>query len=117
MSSSSSPTVIEKPWGSETIHFVGQYCCKELFMRAGEECSLQYHRTKTETVVVISGRLLVKHGQSEADLESRILLPGQTLHIDAGTVHQMHALEDSVYFEASSPELDDVVRLSDKYGR
>jgi len=112
-----SNSTIRKPWGSETVHHLGRYCVKELFMKAGEECSLQYHVSKEETIIAFSGRLEVSFGESAEKLETLELKSGETLHLAPGTVHQMRAIEDSLYFEASTPELDDVIRISDKYGR
>ena len=109
---------IEKPWGFEELVYLGEkYVFKRLFMRAGEACSLQYHRAKHETVVVSKGKLLVQTGSTVEQLEERVMSAGETVVIDPGVIHRMTALEDCVYFEASTPELDDVVRLDDRYGR
>ena len=79
--------------------------------------SLQYHERKEETVCVQSGRLLFEVGMSEDSLESFELSPGESVHLLPGTRHRMTALEDSVVLEASTTELEDVVRLEDRYGR
>jgi mannose-6-phosphate isomerase-like protein (cupin superfamily) len=109
---------IDKPWGYEELVFAGEkYVFKRLFMAKGEACSLQFHRHKHETVLVFSGTLRVEIGQNVDALEERIFEPGDTVVLEPGTVHRMSAVEDCIYFEASSPELDDVVRLEDRYGR
>lgn len=110
---------VEKPWGHE-IHFAlvdGKYCGKTLHINSGHALSLQYHEQKEETVSVQSGRLQFEVGPSEDRLESFELLPGESVHLRPGTRHRMTALEDSVVLEASTTELDDVVRLEDRYGR
>lgn len=78
---------------------------------------MQYHELKEETVSIQSGRLLFEVGTSEHHLESFELLPGESVHLRPGTRHRMTALEDTVVLEASTTELDDVVRLEDRYGR
>ena len=77
----------------------------------------QYHEVKEETVSVQSGRLLFEVGPSEDALERFELLPGEAVHLLPGTRHRMTALEDTVVLEASTTELNDVVRLEDRYGR
>ena len=109
---------IIKPWGYEELVHVGdEYVVKRLFMKAGNSCSLQYHELKHETIIVFEGSLCFTIGPSENDLEEQILNPGDTWVIEPGTVHRMSALTDCLYFEASTPQLDDVVRLQDQYGR
>ncbi len=111
---------VEKPWGYEiwwarTERYVG----KLLHVRKGESLSLQYHRVKDETVMVQRGRLLfeTRPAGEEGALHSLELEPGQAFHITPGTLHRMTALEDTDIVEVSTPELDDVVRLEDRYGR
>jgi len=110
---------VEKPWGHEE-HFAlvdGLYCGKALHVNAGHALSLQYHEQKEETVAVQSGRLLFEVGHPDAPLESFELLPGEAVHLLPGTRHRMTALEDTVVLEASTTELEDVVRIDDRYGR
>lgn len=110
---------VEKPWGHE-IHFAlvdGKYCGKLLHVDEGHALSLQYHERKEETISVQSGRLLFEVGEDEDGLESFELLPGESVHLLPGTRHRMSALVDTVVLEASTTELDDVVRLEDRYGR
>ncbi len=108
---------VEKPWGYE-IHWAhtAQYVGKILHIRAGQALSLQYHDRKDETIYVERGRLWFESGMKDA-LTARELGPGDAVHITPGMVHRMTALEDTDILEASTPELDDVVRLEDRYGR
>lgn len=105
--------VIEKPWGKEEILFINdKYMVKRLHMNKGKRCSLQYHEHKTETVYVLSGMLLVTTGD-----KTRSMRPGDFCTIMPGVVHRMEGWEGTVYLESSTPELDDVVRVEDDYGR
>ncbi len=110
---------IEKPWGHEEWFALvpGLYCGKALHIRAGHSLSLQYHEVKEETVSVQNGRLLFEIGPTEDALEAFELLPGEAIHLTPGTRHRMTAVEDTVVLEASTTQLDDVVRLEDRYGR
>jgi len=110
---------VEKPWGHEEWFalVLGRFCGKALRIQAGHSLSLQYHEVKEETVSVQSGRLLFEVGVTEDELESFELLPGEAVHLTPGTRHRMTALEDTIVLEASTTELDDVVRLEDRYGR
>lgn len=110
--------VIEKPWGKEeVIEINDRYMMKKLTMWAGHRCSLQFHHVKRETIYVLSGELRIYVGSSQEVLESRIYTAGQTITLAPGMVHRMEAVTDSVYLEASTPEMDDVVRLVDDYQR
>ena len=109
---------IEKPWGSEElIETNPNYTMKKLFMKAGHSCSLQYHNFKHETVYVLSGKLLFEVGDTKDTLNKMELTAGMSYVIKPGTVHRMNGIEDTYYLEASTSQLDDVVRLEDKYGR
>ena len=109
---------IEKPWGSELIiESNDKYTFKKLTMNKGCQCSLQYHEYKHETIYVISGVLVIKHGISLDTISTKTYNTGCTISIKPGEIHRMEALEDSVYLEASTPELDDVIRLQDDYIR
>ena len=110
---------VDKPWGHEE-HFAlvaGKYCGKALHISAGHALSLQYHEEKEETVSVQHGRLMFEIGADESALESFELLPGESIHLLPGTRHRMTAIVDSVVLEASTTQLQDVVRLDDRYGR
>ena len=110
--------IIEKPWGQEEIIEINdRYMMKRLTMWKGHSCSLQYHRHKKETIFVLSGRLRISLGPNKDELSSRVYTKGETITISPGEIHRMEGVEDSVYLEASTPELDDVVRLADSYGR
>ena len=110
-------TRVDKPWGHE-VHWAktDRYVGKIIHVNAGHALSLQYHERKDETILLWSGRILfeIKEGES---LTQREMTPGDRCHITPGTVHRMTALEDSDIIEVSTPELDDVVRLADRYGR
>jgi len=108
---------VDKPWGYELLWAkTDQYAGKIIHVNAGHALSLQYHNQKTETVYLASGRLLYELQEGER-LVGRELSPGDRIHVPAGTVHRMTAIEDADIFEVSTPELDDVVRLEDRYGR
>ena len=110
--------IVEKPWGRETLIEVNdKYVVKTLEMWAGHRCSLQYHEMKHETVYVLQGVLKVTIGDSPDSLTERILRKGDTIVILPGQIHRMTGIEDAMYLEASTTELEDVVRLSDDYGR
>ncbi len=110
-------TKVEKPWGYE-LHWArtDRYVGKVLHVRAGHALSLQYHNRKEETLLLWSGRLLLEIQEGEG-IVAREMRPGDRVHIRPRTVHRLTALEDSDVFEVSTPELDDVVRLEDRYGR
>ena len=110
-------TRVEKPWGYE-LHWAltDRYVGKVLHINAGHALSLQYHHRKDETILLWSGRILMEV-QEGPDLTAREMRPGDRLHITPGTIHRMTAVEDSDIIEVSTPELDDVVRLEDRYGR
>ena len=114
------PKRVEKPWGYElwwarTDRYVG----KILHVKRGESLSLQYHNVKDETILLQSGRLLfeTRPAGTEGELRKIEMKPGDVFHITPGTLHRMTALEDCDIVEVSTPELDDVVRLEDRYGR
>jgi len=110
-------TRVEKPWGYE-LHWAksDRYVGKVLHIAAGHALSLQYHTVKDETVFVWSGRLRFEI-EEQGRLVSHELDPGASIRVVPGTVHRMTALDDCDVFEVSTPELDDVVRLEDRYGR
>jgi mannose-6-phosphate isomerase len=109
---------VEKPWGHELIYaLTDRYCGKVLFIRKGEQLSLQFHREKDEVVYVHEGRIEMEIGDPGGALDSEVVGPGRSFHIKPGTVHRWRALEDTLVLEVSTPHLDDVVRLEDRYGR
>jgi mannose-6-phosphate isomerase len=109
---------VEKPWGYELVYAAtDRYCGKIIFIRGGEELSLQFHRAKDETIYVHSGRVEFEIADPGAPVDVEVIAPGRAFHLAPGTVHRLRALEDTVLLEVSTPELDDVVRLEDRYGR
>lgn len=114
--------IVIKPWGREEIWIkTGKYAGKFLYIRKGEELSFQHHEVKEETIRVISGTLGVKLGLTFDDAfnsEPIFLYENATLHILPKTVHRFYApVDDVCVLEISTPELDDIVRHFDKYGR
>ena len=110
--------VIEKPWGrEELVELNDKYMVKKLTMWAGHRCSLQYHNLKIETIYVLSGTLKIIQGKSQDALIEKLYYAGDTITIPPGLIHRMEGVGDSVYLEASTPEMDDVVRLADDYQR
>jgi mannose-6-phosphate isomerase-like protein (cupin superfamily) len=108
---------VPKPWGHESIWaHTDRYVGKILHIRAGHALSVQYHERKDETVHLLSGELIYRV-QSEGELRDMRLRVGESFRITPHTVHQMEAVTDCDVLEVSTPELDDVVRLSDRYGR
>jgi mannose-6-phosphate isomerase len=110
---------VKKPWGFELIYAItDRYVGKVLHVNKGESLSLQYHIKKDETIHIQKGkiRFLTASGPGEP-LTEITLEPGQSFHITPYLVHRMEALEDTDILEVSTPELDDVVRLEDRYGR
>lgn len=111
-------TVVDKPWGHELIWaHTDRYVGKILHIKAGESLSLQYHRVKDETVMVLVGRMRFEHFVDGEAPSVRELAPREPFHIPPGLRHRMVAIEDTDVLEVSTPELDDVVRLADRYGR
>jgi mannose-6-phosphate isomerase len=113
------PERVEKPWGYELIWALSDtYAGKLLSVNAGHELSLQFHREKDESWYVLEGRAeleLAAAGEKATSIE--VVRPGSAFRITPGTIHRVRALEDTVILEVSTPQLDDVVRLEDAYGR
>ena len=111
------PRRVEKPWVHELIWArTDRYVGKVIHVRAGHALSLQYHERKEETILLWRGRLHFELGTGDNG-QTWEMQPGECVHITPGVVHRMTAMEDSDLFEVSTPELDDVVRLDDRYGR
>ena len=112
------PRKTEKPWGFELLWaHTSKYAGKLIFVRKGHRLSLQYHEKKDETIYIHEGKLLAEIEGSDGRMESTILEPGQCRWISPGTRHRFKAIEDTTFFEVSTPELEDVRRLEDDYGR
>lgn len=113
---------VHKPWGSEQVfaEIEGLYVGKVIRVSAGESLSLQYHHEKTETISVIGGVARIEFGAVGEPLESKEFRPGDTIHLPAGIVHRILAVEDLTFTEVSTAHRgwqNDVVRLDDRYGR
>ncbi len=119
MSAFEKPKRVEKPWGYElwwgkTDRYVG----KLLHVKAGAQLSLQYHVRKDETIHLWSGEMVLVLGSAGGgDLAEHPMRPGDSYHVRPGTVHRMRAVTDCDVLEVSTPEVEDVVRLEDDYGR
>lgn len=112
------PDRVDKPWGYELIWaHTPDYVGKILHVNAGESLSLQYHEVKDETIFLLTGSMRFEVGSSEEDLRDVSLQAGEAFHIEPGTIHRMEAVTDCDILEASTPHLDDVVRIRDRYGR
>jgi mannose-6-phosphate isomerase len=112
------PREVTKPWGSELWYaHTDRYAGKILRVCAGHRLSVQYHQEKDETSYLLSGRLVLEQGDSASTMRRRTLEPGAAWRNAPKVVHSIEALEDSVVLEVSTPELHDVVRLSDRYDR
>jgi mannose-6-phosphate isomerase len=124
--------IVPKPWGHETIWaHTDLYVGKVLHIKAGHSLSLQYHNLKDETIHVLSGTMVYRVGTADGrgrtadgtgdsgrqELQEIELKEGESFRNEPGTIHQMEAVTDCVLLEASTPHLDDVVRLTDRYGR
>lgn len=122
------PKIVEKPWGRE-IWYADQsaYAGKVLEVKKGRRLSLQYHERKTETLFLLSGKVLltlrtIAPGETPSaalvtTADQSQWLPGRSVHIPARTIHRFEALEDSVLLEVSTPDLTDIVRLQDDFAR
>ncbi len=109
---------VDKPWGHELIWAeTDRYVGKILHVRAGESLSLQYHEVKDETLMVLSGRIQFESYREGEEPQMRELGPREPVRITAGMRHRMVAMEDADIVEVSTPEVEDVVRLEDRYGR
>jgi quercetin dioxygenase-like cupin family protein len=119
--------VVPKPWGHETIWAnTDLYVGKVLHIKAGHSLSLQYHNLKDETIHLLSGTMIYRVGNDDGRSMMEVGVPqlrevelkaGESFRNEPGTIHQMEAVTDCVLLEASTPHLDDVVRLTDRYGR
>lgn len=129
MSGKTPVRTVPKPWGYETIWAANElYVGKVLHIKAGQSLSVQYHNLKDETIHLLSGKMIYRVGKSDGRskmedvgtapaLEVVELNAGESYRNQPGLIHQMEAVTDCVLLEASTPHLDDVVRLTDRYGR
>jgi len=111
-------STVTKPWGGEELlAHTELYALKRIHVKPGSRPSLQYHERKSESLYLLSGLMRIEIGDTRDSLVADELRPGETIDISRGKIHRVTALEDSVIIEVSTPELDDVVRLEDDYGR
>ena len=109
---------VSKPWGHELIWaHTDRYVGKILHIKAGHALSLQFHHKKDEVVHVLAGQMKFVHGADEKEMTELVMNPGDSFHVTPLLRHRMVAVTDCDILEASTPELDDVVRLEDRYGR
>ena len=109
---------VDKPWGYELRWAItDRYLGKVLHIKEGEALSLQYHERKDEYLYLVKGAVDMELGGDDGKLTTHRMKAGDTLHITPRTRHRLTAVEDADIFEVSTPEIDDVVRLEDRYGR
>ena len=109
---------VEKPWGYELIYALAEtYVGKVLFVKKGQRLSLQYHRQKDETIYIYQGRIELQVGLKEGALDTIVMGEGDAIRLKPNTLHRMKALVDAFILEVSTPQIKDVVRLEDDYGR
>ncbi len=111
------PYRVEKPWGYELVWaLTSRYVGKILHIEQGHALSLQYHEQKDESIYVLRGEIILRLLEEETTIERR-MREGTQVHLEPGTIHQFEALAPTDLLEASTPQLDDVVRIKDRYGR
>lgn len=116
--SSLEPKKVPKPWGHELIFaHTKNYVGKILYISAGHQLSLKFHKVKEQTILLHGGEMKFVIEDSQGQMEEHILQPGQAFHIPPNRKYRMIALKDCEVFEVSTPHLEDVVRLEDNYGR
>ena len=112
------PRKIEKPWGFELLFaHTPNYAGKLLFVKRGHRLSLQYHKEKDETLYIYEGKVLLEIEESDGQLVQSEAASGYCFRVPPLTKHRLKALEDTTLFEVSTPELEDVVRVDNDYGR
>ena len=113
------PRRVEKPWGWELIWAeTERYAGKLLFVKTGGSLSLQFHREKDESWLIHSGRAKIEMGRpGDKTPNVEVVKPGAAFHMRPGTIHRVTAIEDTTILEVSTPQIEDVVRLEDSYGR
>ena len=113
------PRRVDKPWGYELIWALTDlYCGKLLVIHAGQALSMQFHREKDESWYLLEGRAEIEMAAAGEKAPAReVVTAGAAFRITPGTVHRVRAVEDTTILEVSTPQVDDVVRLEDAYGR
>ena len=112
------PRKTEKPWGFELLFaHTSKYAGKIIIVKKGHRLSLQYHQEKDETMYFYEGKASMDIEKADGRIVSTKFQSGQCIRILPGTKHRLEAIEDTTFFEVSTPELEDVVRVEDDYGR
>ena len=112
------PRKTEKPWGYELLFaLTPKYAGKVIFVKKGHRLSLQYHEKKDETLYIYEGKALLDIEEGSEHMVSKEVCAGQSIAVPPFTKHRLKAIEDTTFLEASTPELEDVVRVEDDYGR
>ncbi|MFH1775458.1 MAG: cupin [Chloroflexota bacterium] len=112
------PQKTEKPWGFELLFArTPKYVGKVIFIARGHRLSLQYHEKKDESMYIYQGKALMEVEGSDGEMVSTVAEPGYCVRIPPFTRHRLQAIEDTTLLEVSTPELEDVVRVQDDYGR
>jgi mannose-6-phosphate isomerase len=112
------PRKTEKPWGYELLWaLTGKYAGKLIFIKKEHRLSLQYHSKKDESMLIQSGKIFMELEDKNGTGQTRVMGPGDIIHLPPFTKHRLQAVEDTILIEVSTPELDDVTRLADDYGR
>ena len=112
------PRKTEKPWGYELLFaLTPKYAGKVIFVKKGHRLSLQYHEKKDETLYIYEGKASLDIDEGDGRMVSMVVQPGESIPVPPFTKHRLEAIEDTTFLEASTPELDDVVRIEDDYGR
>jgi mannose-6-phosphate isomerase len=109
---------VDKPWGHELIWaHTGAYVGKVIVIEAGKRLSLQKHRVKDESILVLSGKLRLWLEGDDGQIRTEEVGPGESRHVPTGRIHRFEAIDRVELIEVSTPELDDVVRIEDDFGR
>jgi len=112
------PRKTEKPWGYELLFaLTPKYAGKVIFVKRGHRLSLQYHEQKDESMYVYEGKAMLEIEGGDGRTTTTEVGPGYSVRITPSTRHRIQAIEDTTLLEVSTPELEDVVRLEDDYGR
>ena len=112
------PRKTEKPWGFELLFaHTPKYAGKLIFIKKGHRLSLQYHEKKDEAMYLHEGKALIETEGSDGHMVPTVVEPGHCIRIPPLTKHRLEAIEDTTFFEVSTPELEDVKRVEDDYGR
>jgi mannose-6-phosphate isomerase-like protein (cupin superfamily) len=112
------PHKTEKPWGYELLFaHTPKYVGKIIFIKRGHQLSLQYHEKKDESMYIYHGKARIETSEADGRMVPRIAWPGYSIRILPNTKHRLKAIEDTTILEVSTPELKDVIRLEDDYGR